>query len=171
MVLSPPELFSCSKVLITDVSWVSTSGQCSFEAPLEVQGLALEGLRLRSTVYTGGPVLAAMLQLEYIAAGRKLGPLDRIDWNPIHTHNNRGKGPPELQFIPQTGSHHHTFDWNWLPDEGRMRTSNLPVAIPLSPDPVTVAELFGFAEGYFRIKGLGKQQLPEWQEDLFRSLE
>lgn len=169
MPVDVPELFASSKALISTLAWVSGPERNSFEAPLEIDGVALAGARLRGTVYTSAPQRAVMLQLECHGASNKIGPLDRIDWNPIHTHNNQGKGPPDLRFVRQAGSHHHQFDLNWLPVEQRMRANNLPIAVPMEPNLASVEDLFRFAEEHFKIKGLSRQQLPEWQDDLFRS--
>lgn len=169
MSLDLPTLFASGKALFADLNWVIGPETDSFEAPLEIDGLAREGARLRGTVYKVAARRAVMLQVEFNAAAHKIGALDRIDWNPIHTHNNKGKGPPHLQFMKQHGSHHHLFELNYLTTEQRMRAGNLPIAVPMEPNVSTEEELLRFAEVHFRIKGLGKQYLPQWQADLFWS--
>ena len=169
MVLDLPRLFRSPKKLVSDLMWVETENELSFLAPVEVDGITMEGIRLRGTAYPSVPQRSVMLQIECHSARYKVGPLDRMDWNPLHEHNNKRKGPPELIFLRQRVSHHHTFDWNWLEEEKRMRAGNLPIAVPMA-EIASVEELFKFAEDYYLIKGLSKQRLPEWQGDLFRSL-
>jgi hypothetical protein len=114
------------------------------------------------------PDREVMLQLEWVASPGKIGPLDRLDWKPFHTHSNRNKGPEQYRMIPIVGSHHHQFELNWLAVEQRMRAGNLPIAVPISNDLGTVQDLFSLAEEQFKIKNLSKETLPSWQGELFR---
>lgn len=65
----------------------------------------------------------------------KGGPLARIEWLPITTHNNKGIGPVEWRFFDQTGSHHHSFDLNWEHAPSQVKRGALPVSVPISPEP------------------------------------
>ena len=169
MPVDVPAFFASSKSLTADLNWVVTPERHSFEAPLEVDGMSLAGARVRGTVRPGVAQPAVMLQLELISSSNRVGGLDRLDWHPIHVHDNQGKGPLHLRFVKQNYSHHHQFELNWLETEQRLRAGNLPIAIPFEHPLSSINQVFEFAEQYFKISGLGRHQMPEWQEDMFRS--
>lgn len=110
---------------------------------------------------------AVTVQLEYEQEGRRDKAIDRINWRPIHTHNNGNKGPKEHRLREMEGSHHHSFALNWLTSETRLRLRNLPVAEPLVPDPADFKSLLAFVEDVFRIEGLSESSPPPWEESLF----
>ncbi len=79
-------------------------------------------------------------------------------------HTNKAIGPPELQMLRISETHIHEFEHNWLPDEGRMRVGNLPVARPIRPDLQSFEEFLVFIGEAFRISGMQKVERPGWQE-------
>lgn len=161
-------IFESDKSLAGVVIWDATTGFTDgFEVPLELDGVTIAGLRLRGKASRIAPDEDYMLQLEYCPGRKRGGPLDRIDWRPFHTHENKGRGPALYRFMRIEGSHHHQFELNWHEPERRMLTGNLPVAVPLTPQINTPRELFEFAEDWFRIAGLRRCPLPRWQGTLF----
>lgn len=114
------------------------------------------------------PDRALTAQIEYHPehGPRKGGPICRIEWRPVKTHNNKGVGPEELRFLPQIGSHHHPFELNWTHSETRVRRGELPIAVPINDDPATYRQALAFVGNEFRIKGVENLSAPPWEERL-----
>jgi len=162
------EIMEGDKSLAADIVWGPISAfDEGFEVPLNLNGITVEGLRLRGKASRMVPDEDYMLQLEFCPAGRKIGGLDRIDWRPQHDHPNKGRGPEQYRFMVITGCHHHQFSLNWYEPEQRMLSGNLPIAVPMEPKLDSQTELFAFAENWFRINKLSRCPVPKWQGNLF----
>jgi hypothetical protein len=48
-----------------------------------------------------------------------------------------------------------------------MLSGNLPIAVPMEPKLESQADLFAFAENWFRISKLSRCPMPIWQGNLF----
>jgi hypothetical protein len=107
-----------------------------------------------------------MFQLECNQDDRRDFAIDRIDWRPWHTHENKWRGPSEFRGVKITGTHRHSFDLNWFPSEARLLTSNLPIAVPLTDDIPDFAALLAFVAQEFRIADAGVIGVPPWERDL-----
>ena len=148
-------LFEEPKKLAVPARWLDVDPE-GFEVhvPLEIKGVIIEGLALRATCQRWCADRNVMFQLEYAPAGAKSKPLARIDWKPHHTHNKKDRGPEDLQFKRQKDSHHHSFGLNWLLPEARIRSGNLPIAMPIVPEPESFKNLLALVDKEFRIPGL-----------------
>lgn len=148
------------------------NGEMSFVADLEIDGVSYENLHLRGTCIEHLPEREVMFQLEASSSDtRTRVPLMRVDWNPTSGgHRNARRGLPEGirgRFIK--GSHFHPFETNWLEDEGRMRTNNLPAAVKIDPPLQTFSDLLDFVKKSFRISDVSLIQAPEWVADMFKN--
>ena len=95
-----PALISADKVLVAAPAWAEIGpGVLVLTAPLEIEGVTIEGLTLRGTARKPMPDRQVVFQLEYRAAGISGGPICRIEWRPLSGHNNRGIGPKEFRNI------------------------------------------------------------------------
>ena len=164
MQLGLDEIHAANKALSVAGQWVEAANQrLYFVVPLEIDEATLEGLVLRGRAVKDRPDEEVMFQLEFPQPSRRDRGIDRIDWRPLHTHNNLGRGPDELRFMPQVNSHHHAFDLNWLAAEARMLTSNLPLARPIEPDLKSFDDLLAFIKKSFRINDIGQIPPPPWE--------
>lgn len=128
--------------------------------------MTLEGLELRGGALQTTPDRAVTFHLQYYPAKGPCIPLARLDWRPFAPHTNPNVG--EQAMLRIEGSHLHGFDLNWMPEFGRMRTGNLPIARPLNPDPKTYEECLALVGREFTIGGLERVEMPPWQiGDLF----
>lgn len=160
-------LFLAEKTIARMPDWVErNSEQLALVCPLDVAGVTIEGLQFRATAFRCLPDRALSIQLEYHAPRGTGGPICRVEWRPIKAHNNKGMGPPEYRHVLITGSHLHGFDLNWAEAAKFVRRGNLPVAVPILPQPATFAEALAFAAKEFRIKNLEKAPLPPWQQQM-----
>jgi hypothetical protein len=76
-----------------------------------------------------------------------------VCWRSLTGHTNkRGMGPPHLAGRRPSNSHYHSFDLNWLPNEGRMRGGNggnLPLAMHMPSGLESFREVMAFVEFFF----------------------
>jgi hypothetical protein len=99
--------------------------------------------------------------------GRRCIPLARICWRSLTGHTNRrGVGPPELAGRRLSSSHYHSFDLNWLPNGGRMRGGNLPLAMNLRDGLDSYAEVREFVGSAFNINNITVIENPLWEAQL-----
>lgn len=167
MAIDVPNIFASKKTLSVPGSWVERDGQrLMLVAALDIDGVTVEGLVLRGTALKDCPDEAVMFQLEFKHDPKRPDrAIDRVDWRPLHSHNNRGKGPNEHRYKLISGTHRHAFDLNWLKGEERMRKMNLPIAQPVNPDLVTYDNLIEFVRKCFRISPI-EFPIPPWEADL-----
>jgi hypothetical protein len=163
MNIDPPYVRSAIKQITGYPVWGPVrSGRQEFVLPLQIGGAIVPGLQLRGVAVVGVRDQAVTLQLEYPHdEDRTDNAIDRLDWRPLHTHHNGGRGPAEYRYLRIKGSHHHAFELNWLRTEGRMRHRNLPIAVPLTREPADVSNLLDFAADCFNIKGLTAIRWPD----------
>ena len=162
MALALPDIHAAAK-LLTAADWVDRGGgRVSLVAALEIGGATIEGLFLRATARRALADREVMFQVEYRPSFGAEEQLCRINWRPIRPHHNHGRGPEEHRFREIAGSHHHSFEANWVADENRMRSGNLPIAIPVSPDPSDFRQLVALVTKEFRINNLGGISVPPW---------
>lgn len=160
-------IFTARKTIPVMSEWTEgDAGILTWLAPLAVDGALVSGLRLRVKALRSEPQAAVTAQLEYVPAGRG-GALDRIDWRPVHRHNNKGKGPQKFLHVLQSGTHQHVFALNIKDGGHSMRSGNLPIAIPPSSEPVNFQELLDFVGREYNIEGVENLLPPEWISDLF----
>ncbi len=164
------EIYRAQKHIIGPTSWERRPKDeyLRLVAPLEIEGEAVEGLRLGLMAHRGMPDRGVSFQVEYHPPGQsaKGGPICRIEWRPQGTHNNKGIGPPELRYKPQKGSHHHSFELNWAQSEARVRRGFLDIAVPIVDALSSFEEALAFAANEFRINGVSGVPIPPWEERL-----
>ncbi len=164
-------LVSAEKRLSLAAVWTPADpedGYSEFVAPLEIAGVTIQGLSLRGGCYAHLPGEAMMFQLEIgHASVRTRIPLMRLDWRPLTaSHKNPRKGSAAHAGRQIFGSHLHTFDLNWVEENGAMRAGNLPFAIEVSPDPRGFAEILDFVQKHFRISKVELIPEPNWSPRL-----
>jgi hypothetical protein len=99
--------------------------------------------------------------------GRRSIPLSRICWRSLTGHTNkRSIGPKELAGRRLLPSHYHAFDLNWLPNEGRMRGVNLPLAMNLRDGLDSYEEVRDFVGEAFKISNITVIERPLWEAQL-----
>jgi hypothetical protein len=161
-------VLSSTKTISIATNWVKGDDERLWVvAPLEIDGITVQGLILRVRVFKDRPDEDALFQLEFEHdPKRKDKAIERIDWKPSHTHENRGNGPPDFRFIRQNCTHYHQFDLNWLSNENRLKMDNLPVAVPISDDPVDFKGILAFVGKNFRISNIELIGQPGWEPRL-----
>jgi hypothetical protein len=162
-----PALVGAEKVLVVPPAWLERGpGVLEMTAPLEMDGVAIEGLSLRGTARKSLADRQVIFQLEYHAADVIGGPICRIEWRPLNKHNNRGIGPKELRNIIQDGSHHHRFDLNWDRSQTDVLRGQLPIAVPLNIDPTSFRALLEVVGKEFRIRRIQSVTVPPWEPSM-----
>jgi hypothetical protein len=157
-------LIDTTKTLPIQVSWSPAEGDgcISFLSPLDVAGVTPQNFFLRGKAYEQYVDKAVTLQIEIGLEGQRTRiPIMRLDWRPLSRHNNRGIGPDRLRWLQQD-SHLHPCIENWVESRGSMRTGNLPVAIPLDPDPIDFKSVLEISKTMFRINNLETIPTPPW---------
>lgn len=138
-----------------------------FLAPLDIGGVTIPNFWLRGRCTEDQPDRDVSFQLEIGKEGiRTRSPLMRVDWRPLGGIHGNFEGPPELIDTIIASSHFHEFELNWLEEEQRMRSSNLPVARKISEPLQSFSELLDFVKIHFRINNIDKISEPEWVQEL-----
>lgn len=130
---------------------------------LDIDGVTQEGLALRATAIAELPDRQLTIQLEHEPPGRKRTPLHRLDWKPLHTHNNKRLGPSHLRFVQQNGTHLHDFFENKSVGEAAFQPrGNLPIAFPVVPEPQSFQKLIEILPDRFMIVDADRLPEPPW---------
>lgn len=167
MTIILPEIFERKKSLAAPPGWVPDGpGRLKLLSPLDIDQVTIAGLQLRGRTRQSRADEEVMFQLEYHPVGSRVCQLARIDWRPIHTHDNGNRGPDEWRLVNISESHYHSFNLNWFPSENRMLLPNLPIATPIRPDPADFATLLALTAELFRIDDMASVPVPEWTVDL-----
>ena len=168
----PPDivaLVESEKTLGVTPEWNETSDPRYFEilVPLTVGAVTIGGFDLRIKVSKQHVARDAVAQLEFGLSGRRSAVgLWRICWKPFSIHQNDGF-PADCPFETFAGTHEHRFDDNYLSDEARMRSGNLPGGRGLQPDPETLSDFLALCGVRFRIKDIWRVRPPVMTPDLF----
>lgn len=162
-----PVLVGTEKELAINPAWFER-GPDSLEltAPLEVSGIAVEGLSLRGRARKSLADREVIFQLEYHTADVVGGPICRIEWRPLNMHNNKNIGPKEFRNIILDGSHHHRFDLNWQRSEAAVLRGELPIAVPLNNEPANFRALLAIVGEEFRIRRIQSIPVPPWEPSM-----
>lgn len=123
--------------------------------------VSIEGLRLRIQAWRERPLTDVTATLELVR-GYESVCLARVDMRPTSPHVNvhwrRFKLVHEIE-----GSHVHPFDMNAkLGRDAFAPAGNLPVAVPLDPEPESFAEFVAMVEALFKIDGTAQLRGPDW---------
>jgi hypothetical protein len=96
MPLDIETIFGSDKMLATAPTWQERDSEAlEILCPLEIDGTVIEGLYFRMRARKRMPDELVTVQIEYHPANEPGGPLSRIEWRPMSSHNNRGLGPKE----------------------------------------------------------------------------
>lgn len=169
MPMELPDIAAADKVIPGAPKWeIRDAERLTLVSALDIDGITIEGLRFRSTAFVRLPHECVTFQLEYLPprSNVKGGPFERLEWRPLKGHNNKGLGPPEWQYIQQDGTHHHLFDINWNGQAKRVRRGDLPISLPVEPDPVSFQEALALAGKKFRINNIDVVVPPPWEATL-----
>ncbi|MFG1330180.1 hypothetical protein V5F41_02890 [Xanthobacter autotrophicus] len=91
--------------------------------------------------------------------------IERIDWRPRNPHTNR-TGSADLKGLTvETGI--HSFEENTTCGLAEMQAKNLPLVVPLKPEPQTFDELLAVARVRFSIVDTSSIPDPPWSPNLF----
>jgi hypothetical protein len=158
------DLFFAEKELSGALQWFEgDKNSLTLVCPLEIAGVTVEGLRLRASVIKILPDEDLCIQLEHFSDRRKFEPIARFEWRPIRSHCNNGQGPPELRWERFRKTHIHPFEDNLAARLRSFRNRNLPIGIPISPEPQTFEEALETAGKELRINNMRRIPRPPWQ--------
>ena len=161
-------LLIADKTLDTPVSWVEDDqGNFRFNRTLDVDGVTEQGFTLFGRAVAILPGQNVTLGLRWSEGLGRGGNFERLDWKPKDAHNNRGLGPLNLRHVLIEGTHHHRLTDNAELAIGltRAMAENLPVAVPLEPEPAWPDFLLAAALRW-KIRTLVHMPEPPWQDDL-----
>lgn len=159
---------AADKVLSAPIRWTDNDGDLRFTATLDIDGVTEEGLLLFGRASSALPDCAVTLGLRWTKAPGRSDHFDRFNWRPIDAHNNKGLGPTELRFRPFEGTHRHKLALNAALDMGlsQAMADNLPVAVPILPEPAGWEAFLAIAAAQWRIHDFMTTPYPPWQYGL-----
>lgn len=162
-----PKFFKATKSIPVSHDWEEAERDyLKWVGPLDLDGVTVEGLQVRVTAHTQHPDEAVAVQLEYHPAAGRPEQLARVEWRPLRPHNNNNKGPDEWRLRAFRQTHIHRFEDNWLIAEQRMRTGNLPIAIPFQ-DLDSYEEFLDKCGKELNIENMSIVPLPPWHPRMF----
>lgn len=161
-------LLTAEKTLAVPISWVNDDGDLRFTAALDIDGVTEPRLTLFGRATATLPDRKVTLGLRWQDETSRGGNLDRLEWRPVKAHINRANAPPDLRPLVIEGSHHRPLALNAALDIGLIQAmqENLPVAVPLTPQPSDWPSLLRVAATLWRISGLIHAPIPPWQYGL-----
>ena len=116
MALDLAQFFAASKML-TDphAGWETreATDRLVWVGTLDVDYVTVEGALLRFDLPRSLEERDITIQLEHKAIASHTKHISRIDWRPIHEHDNKRRGPEEFRLRKISASHVHTFEHNW----------------------------------------------------------
>ena len=165
-----PPLIDAVKTLSSTPKWAEQEDQFTFTVALDIDGITQMGLRLRGKCSRDFPDKNITFQIEYIFRGRvKPAPVTRIDWRPLHPHQNRNIGPAQWRLQSFHCSHIHPFSENheWMVGNGLPLADNikqnLPIAMPLDNEPDGFKSLVTMVGKSLKIEGVDVIPVPPWK--------
>jgi len=158
-----------TKTLTAPIGWrPDNNGNFSFRRTLDIDGLTEQGFVLFGRASPKLPDRNVTLGLRWDDPGSRSWHFDRLDWRPMDAHNNKDLGPEDFRFVLIEGTHHHRLADNAVHPSGLgfAMQENLPIAIPIEPEP-SWQDFLAFAAQRWRINELVRTPLPPWEYDLF----
>ena len=149
----------------------SETGYCWFNAPLIIGGVVEQGLVLHCGCLKHVPDAHDTFQIQVTKPGtRRHLPLARVDWRSVTGgHSNPRRSGSPVSGKRCSSSHHHSFDLNWLEQESRMRSGDLPMANDIPQQIQTFEEVRDLVGNLFGINNISIVQPPKWEYDFFRN--
>jgi hypothetical protein len=159
---------AAEKVLTAPIAWTDTNGDLRFTASLDIDGVTEEGLLLFGRAIAALPDREVILGLRWTRGPARFDHFDRFNWRPMDAHNNKGLGPADLRFRLFDGTHRHPLALNAALDMGlsQAMADNLPVAVPVLPEPAGWEAFLAIAAEQWRIHDLVHTPHPPWQYGL-----
>lgn len=163
------ELVEAPKSLLRTPIWDTKSDDRYYvlTAPLVLIGDDTSGFQIRAKTSKRHVNRDALCQLEFALAARKVTPLWRCEWKPFSGHTNRAWGPPGYELAVINGTHEHPFHENWNAVEARMRSPNLPAALPVAEEIRSLSGFLAFCGERFKINNIDRIEPPLISPDLF----
>lgn len=167
MVFTPPEIVAASKALAETVVWSVDGRYYRFDVALNVNGMGLAGLTLKGKAPIDIPNRGVAITMCWRPARARPEAFTRACWRPLGIHKPK-KWRPSWG-VPQTigGSHLHCPDGNWIEDESRVRSGNLPYATPIEPEPETFEKFVALVQNLYNVEGLSGAIASPWPQDIF----
>ena len=169
-----PDIMRANKSLAQFPGWSEPepdTGYCWFNAPLMMGGVVEQGLTLHGGCLKHVPDAHVTFQVQATKPGaRRHVPLARLDWRSVTGgHSNPRRAGSPMSGKRCSNSHHHSFDLNWLEQEGRMRFGNLPMAEDITQQIQTFEDIRDEAGILFGINNISIVLPPKWEYDFFRN--
>lgn len=158
--------FAPEKTIQPVLGWDRDGPNLRFEAAVDIEGVTEEGLFLFGRARLSNVDRDVTLGFKWADARNRGGCFERIDWLPMGAHQNKGIGPIELRFVLQECTHIHQFKENAALRMGITKAirENLPVALPIDPEPGNWASFLTLAASTWNMPSLpGMIPKPEWQ--------
>ena len=151
--------------------WTPPDGDTEYtwlEVPLEINGVVEVGLVLHVGCWRYRPNCNVSFEIRVSKRpGRDCIPLARVDWRSLNGgHSNQPRHGTEWAGMRLGDTHNHAFVLNWMPDQGRMKRSNLPVAMPINEHLETFEALRAFFGKETRISNIEVVPPPQWEYKL-----
>lgn len=156
------------KTITTPIRWLEDeSGKMHFSRTLDIEGVTEASLILFGRAEAKLPDCHVTLGLRWEDPSGRRGHFERLDWRPKDEHTNLGIGPSELHFLLIEGTHHHRLAHNATHPLGLGLAMhlNLPIAIPVEPEPGW-QNFLAVAAQWWRIHDLVRTPPPPWEYDL-----
>lgn len=151
------------KTLGEDPEWFFDSQDTKklrLSVPLRIDGVVIEGLYLEGHCPADNQDIDITLNLAYKPAEGLSGALYRLDWNPLHTHGNKGLVSGEWKYKTIYGTHRHPFQENYTKGVKFMFDNNLPIAFPVADQLSNFREMLHYAGQLFRITDIQRISPP-----------
>lgn len=162
-------LAAADKAFGADPRWFyDASGAERFvlNVPLTIDYVTEEGFYFEGNCITALPDRAVTFVMTYKPSGGLHGPVARFDWEPLHTHENRGLVKGEWRYKRFCATHLHSYEMNQHLGWERMVRENLPIALPVSESMKTFREMLSYLGRIWRIRDIQRIPEPEWQPRL-----
>ena len=150
------------------IDWQPDGRNLRFAVALEIDGITVAGLLLLGRASLTLRDRHVTLGLSWDDPTGPGGIFDRLDWRPLAAHTNKGLGPSDHRFSIIDGSHHHSLADNAALAMGIRRAiqQNLPVAVPIEPDPADWSAFLALAAQRWSLHELVHTPVPPWQYDM-----
>ncbi|MGH7073515.1 MAG: hypothetical protein ACREFD_04855 [Stellaceae bacterium] len=141
-------------------------GRYVLSVPLCIDYVIQEGLYLEANCIKSRPEKDVTLVMAYKPAAGLSGPMARLDWEPLHHHENRGGISGEWAWKRIEGTHLHSFELNQPLGWERMAKNNLPLALPVLDALNGLRDMLGYLGNLWNITDIQRIPEPEWEPRL-----
>jgi hypothetical protein len=128
--------------------------------PLQIDDVVVEGLYLEGHCPADNQDTDVTFNIVYKPAQGLSGALYRLDWNPLHTHGNKGLVSGEWKYKTISGTHRHPFQENYTKGVKYMLDNNLPIAFPVVEPLLNFRDMLHYMGELFRITDIQRISPP-----------